>query len=130
MSGYNGRRAPNFSQYLNELNAVPHFVDQSAPQSQLGPHDHDLFDGDAELAMFTNAEFLDFDAMGGDLSAPPVNPGPELEAQKPAKDQQEDVNYMDMLNGESCQHILSTETVMCYPYLALSTGCVVLCCFM
>ncbi|PGH08275.1 hypothetical protein AJ79_06062 [Helicocarpus griseus UAMH5409] len=60
MSGYNGRRAPNFSQYLNDLNTIPSPYDQAQQQQE----QQDVFDVDAELAMFTNAEFLDFDAVG------------------------------------------------------------------
>ena len=56
MASYNGgRKAPNVSQYLANLNAVP------------SPHDvatqpDDNFGLDDDLAQFTNAEFLDFDA--------------------------------------------------------------------
>lgn len=53
MAAYNGRRGLNFSQYLENLNAVPNPMDiQEEP-----------FDLDAELALFTNTEFFDFDNM-------------------------------------------------------------------
>ena len=124
MSGYSGRRAPNFSQYLNELNAAPGFYDQQSAAPQ--PNDHDLFDGEAELAMFTNAEFLDFDAMGGDLSSPPV--GADFQETKPAK-QEQDVNYLDMLNGEWEQTLPTTyipSSLSCasvQAYSALGSAC-------
>ncbi|OAX78040.1 hypothetical protein ACJ72_07654 [Emergomyces africanus] len=101
MSGYNGRRAPNFSQYLNELNTIPSPYDQ-AQQAQ------DLFDVDAELALFTNAEFLDFDPIG-DL---PVDIPVKFEAGDGANIQSRgttptstlsdgnNIKYIDMLNGK------------------------------
>ncbi|KAI5286212.1 hypothetical protein KEM54_006961, partial [Ascosphaera aggregata] len=55
--GYNGRRAPNFSQFLNELNMIPSPYDQALQQQE----QNDLFDVESELAMFANTEFLDFD---------------------------------------------------------------------
>ncbi|QSS63781.1 MetR protein [Histoplasma capsulatum] len=61
MSGYSGRRAPNFSQYLNDLNTIPSPYDQALQEQE---QQQTLFDVDAELALFTNAEFLDFDPVG------------------------------------------------------------------
>jgi hypothetical protein len=55
MSGFNGRRAPNFAQYLEDLNAIPSPYEQSSHQQD------DAFNLEAELAMFTNTEFLEFD---------------------------------------------------------------------
>ena len=56
MSGYHGRTGPNFSQYINNLNAV----------SQ--PYDQDFLPNDdlnleQDLALFTNADFTDFDSL-------------------------------------------------------------------
>ncbi|KAH2749699.1 hypothetical protein KXV94_003372 [Aspergillus fumigatus] len=65
MSGYNGRRAPNFSQYLEDLNAIPSPYDQALQQQQR----QDTFNLDAELSLFTNTEFFDFDNLG-DLDLP------------------------------------------------------------
>jgi hypothetical protein len=65
MSGYNGRRAPNFSQYLEDLNAIPSPYDQALQQQQR----QDTFNLDAELSLFTNTEFFDFDNLG-DLNLP------------------------------------------------------------
>ncbi|KAK2803983.1 hypothetical protein FQN50_006789 [Emmonsiellopsis sp. PD_5] len=94
MSGFNGRRAPNFSQYLNELNTIPSPYDQAQQQQE----QQDLFDVDAELALFTNAEFLDFDAVGGEL--PPVDMSVKFEAGEDRHDAQKDngTKYLDMLN--------------------------------
>ncbi|KAF4217933.1 hypothetical protein CNMCM8980_000107 [Aspergillus fumigatiaffinis] len=65
MSGFNGRRAPNFSQYLEDLNAIPSPYDQALQQQQR----QDTFNLDAELSLFTNTEFFDFDKLG-DLNLP------------------------------------------------------------
>ncbi|GFF92742.1 regulatory protein cys-3 [Aspergillus udagawae] len=65
MSGYNGRRAPNFSQYIDDLNAIPSPYDQALQQQQR----QDTFNLDAELSLFTNTEFFDFDKLG-DLNLP------------------------------------------------------------
>ncbi|KAL2041255.1 hypothetical protein N7G274_006200 [Stereocaulon virgatum] len=56
MGSYNsGRKVPNVSQYLANLNAVPSPHDVATQQD-------DNFGLDDDLAQFTNAEFLDFDA--------------------------------------------------------------------
>jgi hypothetical protein len=70
MSVYNARRAPNVSQYIDELNQVPSSFDLS--QQQPGPED---FDFEGSLAMFTNAEFPDFDVGdNGNDSIPFIDP--------------------------------------------------------
>lgn len=95
MSSYNGRRAPNFSQYLEDLNAIPSPFEQSAQQSD--------FNIDAELALFTNAEFYDFGHFG-DLNMPPVSyesSETKTEHQGPTSmDKQQNVDYVDFFNGE------------------------------
>lgn len=53
MSGYNGRRGPNVSSYVQQLNSVPMSQDITAPDDDFG----NLQD---EMAMFTNTEFYDF----------------------------------------------------------------------
>lgn len=51
MATYNGRRAPNVSEYIANLNTVPSF--------ELPGQENINFDDD--LALFTNTEFFDFD---------------------------------------------------------------------
>jgi len=58
MSGYNGRRGPNVSQYLANLNTIPSQQDLLAEPLNL----------EEELAVFTSAEFIDWDAAGADLN--------------------------------------------------------------
>lgn len=95
MSSYNGRRAPNFSQYLEDLNAIPSPFEQSAQQSD--------FNIDAELALFTNAEFYDFGHFG-DLNMPPVSyesSETKTEHQGPTSmDKQQNVDYVDFFNAD------------------------------
>ena len=54
MAAYNGRKGPNVSQYLSNLNAIP--SDHEIPTQQ-----PEGFDFTNDLAAFTNAEFFDFD---------------------------------------------------------------------
>lgn len=66
MGTYNGRRGPNVSQYLRELNAIPAH-DPPAADEAFGMED--------DLAMFTNTQFFDFDSgQNTDYNAPPVKP--------------------------------------------------------
>jgi hypothetical protein len=54
---YNGRRGPNVSEYIANLNAIPSAQDIQAADAE--------FSIDDDLAMFTNTQFFDFD-MGHD----------------------------------------------------------------
>lgn len=92
MSGYNGRRAPNFSQFLEDLNTIPSPFEQAVEQQQ----QQETFNLDAELTMFTNAEFLDFDNL--DMNMPMYDPVEEGQGQGDSKEQ--DMKYLDLLNGE------------------------------
>ncbi|GES62663.1 bZIP transcription factor [Aspergillus terreus] len=94
MSEYNGRRAPNFSQYLQDLNAIPSPYDQALQQQQ-----QDVFNLDAELSMFTNTEFFDFDNFG-DLNLPTFNSveGDSLKTEtKPKTAHNTDMEFLDLL---------------------------------
>ena len=48
---YNGRRGPNVSEYIANLNAIPTPQDLSNQENF----------GDDDLALFTNTQFFDFD---------------------------------------------------------------------
>ncbi|KAF3405157.1 hypothetical protein EIK77_006944 [Talaromyces pinophilus] len=98
MSTYGGRRAPNFAQYLEDLNTIPSPYDQSAQQQSTEP-----FNIDAELALFTNTEFLDFGHFG-DMTMP-LGFSPAEEEHK-AQDEKHvgkntDMDYMDLLHGKT-----------------------------
>ncbi|EEA27939.1 hypothetical protein TMatcc_003757 [Talaromyces marneffei ATCC 18224] len=96
MSSYGGRRAPNFAQYLEDLNTIPSPYDQSAQQQSTEP-----FNIDAELALFTNTEFLDFGHFG-DMNMPlgfsPAEEEHKGHEEKPALEKHTDMDYMDLLN--------------------------------
>ncbi|KAI4261753.1 MAG: hypothetical protein L6R42_003051 [Xanthoria sp. 1 TBL-2021] len=87
MAGYSGRKGPNVSQYLSNLNSIPSDQELSTQQS-------DGFDFTNDLAAFTNAEFFDFDQgehafdPAVDYSHPdgldPANPVAVLNGMKPA----------------------------------------------
>ena len=63
MSAHNtGRKAPNVSQYLANLNTIPSAHDLATQEEN--------FDIDEQLAQFTNVEFLDFDTGGEFLEHP------------------------------------------------------------
>ncbi|RHZ73464.1 hypothetical protein CDV55_107880 [Aspergillus turcosus] len=98
MSGYNGRRAPNFSQYIEDLNAIPSPYDQALQQQQR----QDTFNLDAELSLFTNTEFFDFDNLG-DLNLPAFDAVKEDNAKTAEQQnggqttQNTDMEFLDLL---------------------------------
>lgn len=110
MSAYNGRRAPNFSQYLEDLNAIPSPYDQALQLQQ----QQDSFNIDAELALFTNTEFFDFDNFG-DLNLPTFDAAVEEDASRRkslnAEQQNSDIKFLDLLNGKSDVVIYELEDV-------------------
>lgn len=61
MANYNGRRAPNVSQYIAGLNSIPSQADLAAQ--------NDFPDFEDSLAMFTNTEFYELPGLQ-DFSAP------------------------------------------------------------
>lgn len=95
MSEFNGRRAPNFSQYLDDLNAIPSPYDQAVQQQQK----QDSFNLDAELSLFTNAEFFDFDQFG-ELNLPTFDSvdNDKLKDNSNSAEQNADLKFLDFLN--------------------------------
>ena len=71
MASFGGRRAPNVSQYVAALNAIPSECDLAAQQDD----NYSLAD---DLATFTNAEFFDFD-LGSNVEQPKIEYGPAQE---------------------------------------------------
>lgn len=123
MSTFNGRRAPNVSQYVANLNAIP------SPHDVATQH-QEPFNLEDDLAMFTNTEFFDFDL--GDTSVPaPVdyeqlrNDG--LKAQSSAT-RRKDVQGMDYMNGlshlRSSHNAIDTDDVLSgnYPFPGYPAG--------
>jgi hypothetical protein len=63
---YNGRRGPNVSEYIANLNAIPSAQEMQSNQEN--------FNIDDDLAMFTNTQFFDFDlGNGADLHTDDIN---------------------------------------------------------
>lgn len=99
MAEYNGRRAPNFSQYLEDLNAIPSPYDQALQQQQ---QQQDVFNVDADLSLFTNTEFFDFDKFGSfDLPAfDAIEDGNHKKEHKPENAQSSDMDFLNLLGGK------------------------------
>lgn len=89
MADYHGRPGLNFSQYINNLNAVP----QPHESDFLATDDLNL---DQELALFTNTDFTDFDSLG---------PLPESSLQfdlgDSNKPSENDIKYEELLASSS-----------------------------
>lgn len=85
MSGYHGRTGPNFSQYINNLNALPQPYDQDFPPT-------DDLNLDQELALFTNTDFTDFDNLG-----PLPDNGLNFDLGDNTKSSENDIKYEDLL---------------------------------
>lgn len=104
----NGRKAPNVSQYLANLNAIPSAQDLAAQEEN--------FDIDEQLAQFTNVEFLDFDT-GGEFLEHPVpefNPDHGARSRRQSAEDTVDAKGMDFVNSTSlCYTDLNSK----YPYL-------------
>jgi hypothetical protein len=99
MAGYSGRRAPNFSQYIDDLNAIPSPYDQALQQQQ---RQQNSFSLDEELALFTNTEFFDFDKFT-DFGLPNFESVDDVKTQEAVPDQNAqtaDMKFLDFLNGK------------------------------
>ena len=104
MSEFNGRRAPNFSQYLDDLNAIPSPYDQAIQQQQ-----QESYNFDAELSLFTNTEFFDFDQLG-DLNLPTFDAMEENTVKKEtAPGINSDMDFLNLLGGELMQFSLRSS---------------------
>lgn len=105
MANFNGRRAPNFAQYLDDLNAIPSPYDQAVQQRQ----QENTFNLDEELALFTNTEFFDFEKFT-DLSLPTFDAVDQksspVESIADQSTQNADMKFLEFLNGKSFKSIL------------------------
>lgn len=83
MSAYRGRTGPNFSEYLNNLNSLSPYEEDSVNVEGL--------DFESDLAMFTNTDFTQLD-----IPPLPVETGfnYSMDSDKPAETQ-----YQDLLGG-------------------------------
>jgi hypothetical protein len=100
MANFNGRRAPNFAQYLDDLNAIPSPYDQAVQQRQ----QENTFNLDEELALFTNTEFFDFEKFT-DLGLPNFDAVDQksspVESIADQATQNADMKFLEFLNGKS-----------------------------
>ena len=99
MANFNGRRAPNFAQYLDDLNTIPSPYDQAVQQRQ----QENTFNLDEELALFTNTEFFDFDKFT-DLGLPTFDAvdhkSSPVESIADQSTQNADMKFLEFLNGK------------------------------
>ena len=93
MDAYKGRKGPNVSHYLANLNALPSAHDVTTQQ----PDDFSIED---ELAQFTNTEFLDFDT--GDFMEQPM---PEYDPTLEEKARREDAAANHKISGKSMDFV-------------------------
>ncbi|KAI9158521.1 Regulatory protein cys-3 [Paramyrothecium foliicola] len=112
MTNYNGRRGPNVSQYLRDLNTI-------------SPHDttgEDNFDMENGLSLFTNTEFFDFDSgQNTDFQAQPAKGDvetthePASETVTPAPSVMGNMHNIDFmpngLNDELSRQMILSKTV-------------------
>ncbi|OQE28109.1 hypothetical protein PENFLA_c005G04627 [Penicillium flavigenum] len=102
MANYNGRRMPNFSQYLDDLNAIPSPYDQAQQQQQ-----QQTTFNDEDLALFTNTEFFEFDKFTDFSGLPSFSPEEDKTNQivPDQSAQHEDLKFLDFLNAEGLNGI-------------------------
>lgn len=113
MSTYNGRRGPNVSQYLRDLNTI-------SPQETTS--DGENFNMEEELAFFTNTRFFDLDSgQNTDYQAAPVKPDavatPAASSTEDPASVMGDISNMDFMNGELGRFCLSFA--FCHYFLEL-----------
>ena len=100
MSGHsNGRKVPNVSQYLANLNAISPAHDVATQEEN--------FDIDEQLAQFTNVEFLDFDTGAEFLEHPIADFNSDHEARsrrQSAGNTTADSKGMDFVNSTSLSY--------------------------
>lgn len=112
MSNYNGRHGPNVSQYLRELDTI-------SPENS-----DDTFAMEADLALFTNTQFFDFDSgQNTDFQAQPSKPEAEAATTSPSGDVSTAVSVIgDMPNIDFMASKLS-----CLSFLTVPIPAVLLC---
>lgn len=98
MSNYNGRRGPNVSQYLRDLNAI----------NRQETSNDEPFNMEEDLALFTNTQFFDFETgQNTDYQAHPVKADMEApqstspsDGMTPAPSVVGDLSTFDFIQGE------------------------------
>lgn len=116
MAGFNGsRRAPNVSQYIANLNTI------HSPQDM--QPDDEGFRLEDDLAVFTNAEFYNFD-MEGDpgIEQVPENydPAHEERARRANASGAKNTHKMEFMNGIPPPNRLMINIIVLFPPLSSS----------
>ena len=102
MSGYRGRSGPNFTQFLDDLNAVSPSYDRD----QFNPNEINI---DDELAMFTNTNFTNIDL-------PPIaNAGSAAFDFDDNANVNGDIKYEDLLAGTTSPSMLVDSSIETSP---------------
>lgn len=89
---YNERRGPNVSEYVANLNAIPSAQDLQSSSAE-------NYNLDDELALFTNAQFFDFDAGQADDLHLGAFASTTTEPAHAAAPEKEAAPAVDFLNG-------------------------------
>ncbi|KUJ06582.1 uncharacterized protein LY89DRAFT_406120 [Mollisia scopiformis] len=90
---YSGRTGPNVSEYIANLNAIP-------PTAAEATNDDDELNFDADLAMFTNTQFFDYD-LGQDTDLQSTNFGVDGQDGAPTvAPDSVDLKSLEFMNGD------------------------------
>lgn len=111
MSNYNGRRGPNVSQYLRDLNAI----------NRQETANEEPFNMEEDLALFTNTQFFDFETgQNTDYQAHPVKVDMEVapstspsDGMTPAPSVMGDLSSIDFMQSEFIFQVLSCPLNFC-----------------
>lgn len=98
MANFGGRRAPNVSQYITNLNTIPSEFEVATQQEE----NYSLAD---DLATFTNAEFFDFDPGNGVEASVEYDPSQEARV-KPENvtARKNSADGLGFVSGMLCRH--------------------------
>ncbi|KAF4436497.1 hypothetical protein F53441_13237 [Fusarium austroafricanum] len=109
MSNFNGRRGPNVSQYLRDLNAI---------NRQETTHD-EPFNMEEDLALFTNTQFFDFETgQNTDYQAQPLKVDMEApQSTSPSDGMTPAPSVVGDLNTSNFDFIQSEFYCLCYATL-------------
>ena len=113
MAGYNLRRGPNVSQYIANLNAIP-------TAQEIEAQHNENFSLEDDLAMFTNAEFFNFD-LGQNVEQVGVNYDPARDGRAKrgnasTEDEHGEVTGLDLNHGMHPNVLVLRSTLNSTPW--------------
>lgn len=112
MTNYQGRRAPNVSQFIADLNTIPTDLDMPAPNREAGMGMSDDF------SLFTNAELYDFDL--GDLSE--FNPAADYDPAQEERARRLNASAFRQENGKPAEVLPNGKTTLISSLLPLCSN--------